>query len=110
LSKLQLINEFQITQLAYFLEKLQAIEEPNGTLLDNSLVVFGGGISDGNRHNHDDLPCLMAGRGGGAIDVGRHVVYPDYTPMSNLFVSMLDRAGVQTQNFGDSTGRLQYLF
>ena len=108
--KLQLINEFQIAQLAYFLEKLDSIEEPNGTLLDNSFVVFGGGISDGNRHNHDDLPCLLAGRGGGALDVGRHIVYPDYTPMTNLFVSMLDRAGVRTDNFGDSTGRLQYLF
>jgi len=108
--KLKVINKFQVTQLAYLLEKLQSIKEPTGTLLDNSMIVFGGGISDGNRHNHDDLPVLVAGRGGGAIQSGRHIVYPDGTPMANLYLSMLDRVGVRTDNLGDSTGRLQQLF
>ncbi len=108
--KLMQINQFQVTQLAYMLEKMQAIKEPDGTLLDNSMIVFGGGISDGNRHNHDDLPVLLAGRGGGTIKSGRHIVYPDYTPMANLFLAMLDRVGVKTDSLGDSNGRLQQLF
>ncbi len=110
LAKLQRINQFQVTQLAYFLEKLRSIKEGDGNLLDNSLIVFGGGISDGNRHNHDDLPILLCGKGGGAIPAGRHTVYKDGTPMANLHLSMLDRVGVPTSALGDSTGRLQQLF
>ena len=107
--KLMKINRFQVTQLAYLLEKLQSIQEHDGTLLDNSMIVFGGGISDGDRHNHDDLPVLLAGKGGGTIKSGRHLVYQDYTPMSNLYLDMLDRVGVRTEKFGDSSGRLQLL-
>lgn len=110
LDKLAKINNFQVTQLAYLLEKLQSIQEPDGTLLDNSMIVFGGGISDGDRHNHDDLPVLVAGKGGGTIKSGQHLVYQDYTPMNNLYMSMLDRAGVRQDKFGDSSGRLQMLF
>ena len=77
--KLAQINHFQVSQLAYLLEKMQSIQEHDGTLLDNSMVVFGGGISDGDRHNHDDLPVLLAGKGGGTIKTGRHLVYQDYT-------------------------------
>jgi hypothetical protein len=110
LQKLAKINHFQVSQLAYLLEKLQSIDEHDGTLLDNSMIVFGGGISDGDRHNHDDLPVLLAGRGGGTIHSGRHLVYKDYTPMANLYLSMLDRVGIRTDKFGDSSGRLQMLF
>jgi Protein of unknown function (DUF1552) len=108
--KVRQINQFHTTQLAYLLEKLKSIPEGEGTLLDNSMVVYGGGISDGNRHNHDDLPILVAGKGGGRIHSGRHITYPDNTPMANLFLSMLDCAGVPGDTIGDSTGRLQQLF
>jgi hypothetical protein len=108
--KIREINHFQMQQFAYFLEKLQSIQEVDGTLLDNSMIVYGGGISDGDRHNHDDLPVLLAGRGGGTIKTGRHVRYAQNTPMNNLFLSMMDRMGIPAETLGDSTGRLQQLF
>jgi len=78
-------------------------------LLDNCMIVYGSGISDGNKHNHEDLPILLAGRGGGTIDSGRHVRYPNETPLSNLYLSLLDRVGVPVESHGDSTGRLDGL-
>lgn len=108
--KIRAINRFHIEQLAYLLEKMKSIREGAGTLLDNSMIVYGGGIGDGNRHNHDDLPILLAGRGAGTIKSGRHLRYPNETPMSNLFLSLLDRVGVRAETLGDSTGRLQQLF
>lgn len=110
LAKVQLINQFHVTQLAYILEKMQAIKEPEGTLLDNTMLVYGAGISDGDRHNHDDLPLVMAGRGAGTIKSGHHKSYKDGTPMTNLFLAMLDRMGVPAEKIGDSTGRLDMLF
>ena len=92
--------------LAYLLEKLKSIKEGDGTLLDHSMIVYGAGIGDGNRHNHDDLPVLLAGGGNGTISTGRHVRYEQETPMTNLFLSMLDRVGVSVPFLGDSTGRL----
>jgi hypothetical protein len=106
LEKLRQINRFHITQFAYLLEKLHAIREGEGTLLDNSMILYGSGNGDGNRHNHDNLPVLLAGKGGGTLSTGRHVVYPRDTPITNLYLSMLDRMGVQVDSFGDSTGRL----
>ena len=108
--KVRAINRFHTEQLAYLLEKMQSIQEDDGTLLDNSMIVYGGGISDGDRHNHDDLPLILVGKGGGTLRTGRHIRYPKETPMSNLFLSMLDRMGVRAENIGDSTGRLQQLF
>ncbi len=108
-AKIQKINQFHISQLAYLLEKLKAVREGSGTLLDNCMIVYGGGISDGNRHNHDELPILLAGKGGGTVLPGRHVRFPRETPLTNLYVSMLDRMGVPTQAFGDSTGHLPQL-
>jgi hypothetical protein len=70
------------------------------------MVVYGSGISDGNAHSHDDLPILLAGKAGGAIRTGRHVRYPKETPLTNLYLSMLDRIGAPLDSFGDSTGRL----
>jgi hypothetical protein len=107
--KLQEINKFHVTQLAYLLEKLKSIPEGDGALLDNCMIVYGCAISDGNRHNHDDLPILLAGKGGGAIKTGRHVVYPQNTPMTNLYLNMLDRLGLNVDKFGDSTGKLDKL-
>jgi len=105
-AKIAKINRFHITQLAYFLEKLKSIKEGDGTLLDNCMIVYGSGIGDGNRHNHDNLPVLLAGKGGGTIQTGRHVRYDRETPMNNLFLSMLDRIGAPVDRLGDSTGRL----
>ncbi len=105
-SKIQKINQFHIEQVAYLLGKLQAVKEGNGTLLDNSMIVYGSGISDGNRHNHDDLPILLAGKGGGTLKTGRHLRYPRETPLMNLYLNLLDRMGVRVDSFGDSTGRL----
>jgi len=109
LSKISRINNFHTTQLAYILQRLKSIPEGDGTLLDNCMVVYGSGISDGNRHNNENLPILMAGRGGGRIRPGRHVQVPEETPMCNLFLSMLDVAGVSAPRFGDSTGPLREL-
>ena len=109
LSKVGQIDRFHVEILARLLEKLAATPEKDGSVLDHSMVVFGGGISDGNRHNHDDLPILLAGRGGGSIAPGRHVRYPRDTPLCNLYLSLLDRMGVELPAFGDATGRLQGL-
>jgi hypothetical protein len=107
--KLRRIDRFHVEQLAYLLEKLKSVREGDATLLDNCMVVYGSGISDGNRHNHDDLPVLLAGRAGGAICTGRHIRYENETPMCNLFLSMLNIAGVSVERFGDSTGQLTKL-
>jgi len=107
--KVQQINTFHLKQVAYLLEKMQAVKEGDGTLLDNTMLVYGAGISDGDRHNHDDLPILLAGRGGGGIKTGRHIRYKNGTPMTNLFLCMLDRMGVHAETLGDSTGRLDQL-
>ena len=107
--KLSHINRFHAAQFAYLLDRLRSIPEGDGTLLDNCMIMYGSGISDGNRHNNENLPLILAGRGGGTIHTGRHIVYDTETPVCNLFVSMLDRMGVHTDRFSDSTGRLPYL-
>ena len=99
------INCFHAKQFAYFLERLKSVKEGDGTLLDNSMIVYGSGISDGNRHNHDDLPVLLAGRGGGTVTPGRLLQVGRDTPLNNLYLSMLDRAGAPVDRLGDSTGR-----
>jgi hypothetical protein len=109
LEKIKKINTYHVEQVAYLLGKLAAVKEANGTtLLDNAMVVYGGGIGDGNRHNHDDLPILLAGKGGGTIQTGRHLVFPkrDDTPLMNLYLALFDRLGVPAERFGDSTGKL----
>jgi len=108
-AKIATINRFHVTQLAYMLEKMKAIREGDGTLLDHSMVVYGSGNSDGNRHNHDDLPILFAGKGGNSIRTGRHVSYSLNTPLNNLWLSMLDSMGSRVETLGDSTGRLNNL-
>jgi hypothetical protein len=104
------IDLYHSTQLAYIINKMSKIDDGNGTLLDNSMLLYGGGISDGNRHNHDDLPLLIAGKGGGKIPVGKHLVFPNKTPLTNLYLNLLDNMGVKMDNLGDSTGKLQGLF
>lgn len=110
LEKKRKIDLFHVEQLAYILKRMQSIDEVDGSLLDHSMVVYGAGISDGNRHNHDDLPILFAGNGGGRVKTGRHIRYAPHTPMNNLFLSMLDNVGVPIETLGNSTGKLQQLF
>ncbi len=106
LVKIRKINRFHVSQLAYLLEKMKTVKEGDGNLLDNSMIVYGSAICDGNRHNNENLPVLLAGRGGGSIAPGRHVRYEEETPLNNLFLSMLDRMGAPADFIGDSTGRL----
>ncbi len=91
----------------YFLENLAATPDGDGSLLDHSLMLYGGGMGDGNLHRHFDLPCLLAGKLGGRIKTGNHQRYPDKTPMCNLLLTMLDKAGAPLEKFGDSSGRLK---
>ena len=108
MDKVAAINQHHMEQFAYFLNKLKKTNEGSGSMLDNTLVLYGSGISDGNKHNHDDLPVLLAG-GSGKFQTGRHVQYTQGAPVSSLYLSILDAAGVPTERFGDSQGRLDYL-
>ena len=103
----QLINCWHIAQYGYLLRKLRAMKEGESTVLDNSMVLFGAGIRDGNKHDPHNLPLVMAGRAGGRIDAGRHLVYTPDSPLSNLYVSMLDAFGTPVERFADSTGPLR---
>src|SRR5947208_5519 len=107
IEQLKKIDQFLVGEYARFLEKLKATPEGAGSLLDNCLIMYGSGLSDGNRHRHDDLPVILAGRGGGTIKSGRHVVIQEGAPLNNLFLSMLDRVGASVASLGDSTGRLK---
>jgi hypothetical protein len=108
-AKIAKINRFHATQFAYFIQKLKSIREGEGTLLDNCMIAYGSGLGDGNRHNHDDLPVLVAGKGGNTIQTGQHIKVPRNTPMTNLYLSMMDRMGVKAERLGDSTGKLEAL-
>lgn len=109
IGKVARINEYQMRQFAAWVEKLKTIKEGDRSLLDNSMIVYGAGLADGNRHAHEDLPTLIAGSGGGVFKTGRRIVYRKETPMSNLFLNMMDRMGVPAEHFGDATGRLDGL-
>jgi hypothetical protein len=100
------INRWHVEQFAYLLGKMSAIREGDSTLLDNSLLLFGSGMSDGNRHDPENLPIILAGRGGRTIDTGRHIAAEKNTPLCNLYASMLDRMGAPVEKFGDSTAKL----
>jgi len=108
-AKIRKIDRFLTTQWGYFVEKLKQVREGERTLLDNSLVLYGSGLSDGNRHRHDDLPILVAGRAGGRITTGRHLRLEQETPLNNLFLTMLDCTGAKVPQLGDSSGLLQEL-
>ena len=109
-SRLRKIDQYLVSELGYFLDQLANIREGERSLLDNSMIVYGSGLADGDTHQHNDLPILMAGRGGGSIQTGRHLVYPNDTPLNNLYLSMLGRLGIQdVTELGDSTGRLDQL-
>ena len=100
------IDTFHMEIMRYFLEKLRATPDGDGSLLDHSMIVYGGGLGDGDLHSHTNLPCLVAGGGGGQLEGGRHLEYPENTPMTSLLLSVLMKAGVEVERLGDSTGRL----
>ena len=106
--KVAQIERWYMERFARFLRKLDGMQEADGTtVLDNSMIVYGCAIGDGNKHNHDELPVALAGGGGGTLQPGRHVLLPQQMPMTNLYTAMLDRFGVQAEKVGDSTGRLE---
>jgi len=109
IEKVTKINSFHLEQFAYFVNKLKSTTDGDGTLLDRVMVVYGSGLADGNQHTHNDLPVVLAGAGNGAMRPGRHVRYAKETPMTNLYVAMLDHMGVTLEHIGDSTGELQHL-
>jgi hypothetical protein len=105
--KIAKIDTYYSEQFSYFLTKMRETEDADGSsLLDNSLIVYGGCISDGNRHDHHNLPALLAGRGGRGIQTGRLIEYSEYTPMNNLFTTMLEHVGIEDTIFGDGTGKV----
>jgi hypothetical protein len=109
IEKITQINTFHVELFAYFLKRLKSTADGDGTLLDNSMIVYGSGLSDGNRHTHEDIPVLLAGRGGGALKPGRHIVYERETPITNLYLALLDRMDVRPESIGDSSGKLERL-
>jgi hypothetical protein len=107
--KVARINAYHLELFAHFVEKLKATPDGEGSLLDHAMVAYGSAISDGDRHTHNDLPVLVVGRAGGGLRPGRHLVYPKDTPLTNLYLTLLDRMGVRPESIGDSTGRLEHL-
>ncbi len=108
-AKIRQINVFHTKHLAYLLTKLDSIAEGDGTLLDHAMIAYGSGNSDGNAHNHDNLPILVAGGGCGTLKSGRHVRFASETPLNNLWLSLLNRMDIDIAQFGDSTGALANL-
>ncbi|RYD76479.1 MAG: DUF1552 domain-containing protein, partial [Verrucomicrobiaceae bacterium] len=106
-AKIAKINKYHMEQFAYFLGKLKGMREGTGNVLDNSMIVLGSGIADGDAHAHHDLPVLLAGGGAGALKPGRHVTHGKETPMTNLYLTLLGQMGVKTERVGDSTGPLK---
>jgi hypothetical protein len=101
-----LITRWHAEQLAYLIEKMQTIPEGEGTLLDNTMLLFGSSISDGNRHDPNNLPIIVAGKAGGRFRTGQHIAKPKDTPLCNLYVTMLDAMGLDIESFGDSNARI----
>jgi uncharacterized protein DUF1552 len=106
LEALARINTYHVTFLAYLLERLKNTPDGDGNLLDHSLILYGGAMSNSNIHNHSPLPVLLAGGAAGRMKGGRHLRYPESTPMANLLMTILDKAGIPQESVGDSTGSL----
>jgi hypothetical protein len=109
MDKVAKINHYHMTHFAKWIEKLKSTQEGDSNLLDNSMIVYGAGLSDGNRHLHHDLPTIILGRGGNYLNTGRRIVYRRETPMSNMHRTLMDRMGAKVEFFGDSTGKLEGL-
>jgi hypothetical protein len=107
MDRFALINKYHVQMLAYFLDKLKATPDGDGSLLDHSMVLYGSSMSNGNQHDHDPLPVILGGGASGQLRGGRHMQYATHTPMSNLLLSMLDKLGIDQASHGDSTGKLE---
>ena len=106
IEKLVKIQMYHLTLFARFLDKLRTTQDGDGSLLDHSILLYGSNMSNSNAHNHFPLPNLVIGGGAGKLEGHRHLKFPDHTPMSNLLLAMLDKAGVHQDTLGDSTGAL----
>jgi hypothetical protein len=106
IGKLEKINIYHATLFAYFLERLRATPDGDGNLLDHSMIMYGSSMSNPNEHNHFPLPLLVAGGASGKLQGGRHLKFPERTPMSNLLLGLLEKAGIERGSLGDSTGML----
>jgi hypothetical protein len=100
------IDAYHVSLLGYLAEKMRTTSDGDGSLLDQSLLLYGAGMGDGNLHQHIDLPCVLLGKLGGTVNAGQHLAYPSGTPMTNLLLTVLDKVGVSVAAIGDSTGRL----
>src|SRR6185436_939068 len=109
MEKCSKIQAYHVSLFASYLEKLRATPDGDGSLLDHVMLLYGGGISNSDRHTHGPLPTLLAGGGAGALKGGRHLVYPTDTPLTNLQLTLLDRLGVPVETLGDSTGQFKEL-
>jgi hypothetical protein len=109
MEKCTAIQKYHVTLFAKYLEKLRATPDGNGSLLDHIILLYGSGISNSDRHTHGPLPTLLAGGGAGTIEGGRHLVYPEDTPLTNLQLTLLDKLGVRVDALGDSTGQFKEL-
>ena len=105
-ARFAVLNRYHVGLFAYFLGKLAAVSDGDGSLLDHSLILYGSGMSDGNSHNHDPLPIVLAGRAGGTLQGNRHIRQQELTPMSNLLLGILAKLGCPEEHFGDSTAPL----
>jgi hypothetical protein len=103
------INAFHVSLFSYFLQKLKATKEGNGTLLDHSVYLYGSGMGNPDVHDHVNLPILVAGGAAGRIKGGRHVKYAEPTPLANLHLTLLDKVGVRLDSFADSKGKVAEL-
>ena len=110
IARMAKINAFHVSLFAYFLERLKATPEGNGTLLDHSLLLYGSGIGNPNIHDHTNLPVLVAGGAAGGMKGNRHIRYKDPVPLANLHLTLLDKVGVKIDSFADSTGKINDLF
>ena len=110
LAKVAKINRFHVSLFAEFLQKMAATSEGNGSLLDHSLYLYGSGMGDPDAHDHTDLPIIVAGGAAGNVQGGRHVTYEKHTPMANLHLTLLNKAGVEMDSFADSNGTADELF
>jgi len=110
IARMAKINQFHVSLFAEYIQKLKNTPEGDGSLLDNTLLLYGSGIGNPNIHDHTNLPVLVAGGNATGLKGGRHVQYSQPTPLANLHLSLLDKAGVQLDSFADSTGKLDELF
>jgi hypothetical protein len=109
IDKLIKVNAYHAQTFAYYLDRLASTPDGDGSLLDSLMLIYGSGMSDGNGHNHHNLPTLLVGGGGGTIQGGRHLRFASETPVTNLFLTVLDRLGVPVESIGDSTGHIEHL-